>query len=501
MKALIKTFLFTIIPFIYTSPLLSQPTLDVFFNDWRNCDFSRYQDSAPHHIQLIGDSNGSLYGAYPVGPLAIGYPGTTTPNKSWGKFLQPGPRTGGEWRVLNTAWPGNPSFFALEQLKHCLANPNNTPQDAPDKTPSTVSENLKRKYLASTPKRVWMQIGGNDLIYEANGLWTMEFMPHLAHYRINAILNNIGKMIELLQANGRSVVLASYFPLSTDDVRNADFKERPYEQLLCEPYERLYRFPDLSVDLDAENNQRSCMDVIDKFEEHRRWLHDRLSSDFTERMGFQHISIQPYVDLRTQFNKQLDMDIGRLMGLDTSFTGFFKNPAATLKRKYHRMLGNSKPFRLSAWDLWEQIIRSPRGIVGTEVAYALPNRRRAISAMVWHLGQRYRELYANMSVGISPNGRATVNFIDVGATFNNPHEKYGGKNEYYAEGIHINDKGFEVYGRTMAQFFIQWEYDYYLSDEEYVKAHQKDWQELPEDPGPEDLGQLLLCIYFGFCVY
>ena len=426
-----------------TGPLISQPTLDVFFNDWRNCDFSRYQDSAPHHIQLIGDSNGSLYGAYPVGPLAIGYPGTTTPNKSWGKFLQPGPRTGGEWRVLNTAWPGNPSFFALEQLRNCLANPNTDIVRFPDGTESTVSAELKRKYLASTPKRVWMQIGGNDLIYEANGLWTMEFMPHLAHYRINAILNNIGKMIELLQANGRSVVLASYFPLSTDDVRNADFKERPYEQLLCEPY----------------------------------------------------------ADLRTQFNKQLDMDIGRLMGLDTSFTGFFKNPAATLKRKYHRMLGNSKPFRLSAWDLWEQIIRSPRGIVGTEVAYALPNRRRAISAMVWHLGQRYRELYANMSVGISPNGRATVNFIDVGAAFNNPHEKYGGKNEYYAEGIHINDKGFEVYGRTMAQFFIQWEYDYYLSDEEYVKAHQKDWQELPEDPGPEDIGQLLLCIYFGYCVY
>ena len=86
------------------------------------------------------------------------------------------------------------------------------------------------------------------------------------------------------------------------------------------------------------------------------------------------------------------MDIGRLMGLDTSFTGFFKNPAATLKRKYNKLIGKAKPFQLSAWEVWEQIIRSPRGIVGTEVAHTLPNRRRAISAMVWHLGQRYREL-------------------------------------------------------------------------------------------------------------
>ena len=109
-----------------------------------------------------------------------------------------------------------------------------------------------------------------------------------------------------------------------------------------------------------------------------------------------------------------------------------------------------------------------------------------------------------MSTGISPGGRATVNFIDVGAAFNNPYEKYGGKNEYYAEGIHINDKGFEVYGRTIAQFFIQWEYDYYLSDEEYVKAHQKEWQELPEDPGPQDLAERrLACVGLSmslFCV-
>ena len=165
------------------------------------------------------------------------------------------------------------------------------------------------------------------------------------------------------------------------------------------------------------------------------------------------------------------------------------------------MEGRKKPFRPTAWDIWEMIIREPRGVTGWEVAMALPNRNRALSAMIWHLGQRYRELYAAMSTGISPNGRATVNFIDLGPHFVNVDEQYGGRNELYAESIHINDRGFEIYGKLMAEFFIQWEYDYYLSDEAYVKAHQKDWVEQPEDPAQEDQGRLLLCYFFGFCVF
>ena len=255
MKTIYKILFLILVSILYSSSLIAQPTHELF-EAWFNCDFSRYQDSGPHHIQMIGNSNGSLYGAYPFGPLAYGYPGTTTPNKSWGKFLQPGPRTGGQWRVLNTAWPGNYSFVARDQLSHCLANPNFLPEKASDGSTSTVSENLKRKYLATTPKRVWIQIGGNDLRTEVENMWSTEFLPHLAHYRQNAVLNNIGKMIELLQANGRTVVLASYFPLSTEFVRNEHLNNRPLERALCEPVDRL---ADLEVNFpDIDNNIQPC---------------------------------------------------------------------------------------------------------------------------------------------------------------------------------------------------------------------------------------------------
>ena len=429
---------------------------------WQNtCDWGPYNQrpglsqEQQHHMMMLGDSNGALLFADPLFGA-----------NAWEKYLyRPGqtaiPHDGSSWRVLHMAVPSWRSDDLLTGLNNCL----------------NTTLTRRSAFLNTTPKRAWIQIGGNDILLFDKWV-TIEYMPHLAHYEINRILNNVGKIVELLQANGRTVLLVSYFPLASSFVREGQAPLNPYTHL-CGGSPR-------SEERQVLDPWHCDNEVAENLGKLKTWFEARLN-----------LRLDDYLDMRFGM-RDIDMRVGTALGLDTSLTGLFKNPAKVIQSKYDSIRGRRPAHSADPWQVWDWITHSPRGVVGWELAQAGDNRPLMNSIAVYRTGQRFAEIYNAQGTHIA-GYRGTVSYLDIAPFFMNPFQAYGGRNELYYDEKHLNNDGFMIYGEKVAEFMSLAEYDIYFSDEDYVLAHQRPAVVYDTNPWDDDVALLMLCSFFGVC--
>ncbi len=461
--------------------------------EWR-CNFGAMQlgPATSFHAMWIGDSVGALLGADPYGPVfRVGNGTGAVVTKRWENLMtSPPPRNAGAWRILNTAVSGNAAFNQRQWVEGCLGK-------------GATGETIQR-FRDSAPGRVIMEIGGNDIIYThlVTGI-----NPHYSHYQVNAALNNIGRMTALLQQNGRTVLLVGYHPFNATDVVGTLSLENP---------DLLQQFCGTNVENLKVINTTSGLvctvggflqDVIkfvanpvfDSINKFRGWLYDRLGYVGLNR------GIIPFVQYNSdlmRFCRGLDIGLGRFLGMGSSLTGLFEDPAARFQRRnekglngYFDRLKPGIPWR----DFWDLIQKTPRYETGWAVMHAMPNENKAESAVVVMLGRRMQENYTVQGVPIPGTNRRTVEYVSMEPHFRHPVVDWGGRPELYHDRVHPNSAGAAIWGQVLAQKMAALEYDVYLSDYDFTKNNWRDWSELPEDPFEEDLALLLLCFFFKIC--
>ncbi|MBX7057625.1 MAG: hypothetical protein K1X75_06125 [Leptospirales bacterium] len=461
---------------------------------WR-CDFREMHIGPPEsfHAMWIGDSVGALLGAAPYGPVfRVGSGTGAIVTKRWENFMtNPPPRTGGAWRILNTSVSGNVAFNQRQWVEGCLGT---------GATPQTV-----QRFRDSTPGRVIMEIGGNEFRYGRSIPGYIN--PHYAHYQVNASLNNIGRMIALLQQNGRTVLLVGYHPYRASNVVDELSLDDPnlIEQF-CGAYTEDVEVLNASTGLVCSVGgalqkviSAAAKPFFDAINKYRGWLYDRLG--YT---GFNR-GIIPFVQYNSdlmRFCRGVDLSLGRFLGMNSSLTGLFEDPAARFQHRNERGL-NGYFDRLKPgmpWmDFWNLIQETPRYETGWAVMFALPNKDKAVSAMIVMLGRRMQENYIVQGVPIPGTNRRTVEYVSMEPYFRHPGLDWAGRNELYQDSIHPNNAGAALWAQVIAQKMASLEYDVYLSDFEFTKNTWRDWSELPENPFGEDLGLLVLCFFFGIC--
>ena len=368
---------------------------------WGRCDFGIPQGK-DKHIMLLGDSNGALQGANPVG--LIGGSINTGYTKSWETFLKPGPKTGGSWRVLNASVGGMPSDMLYGLLHKCLEG----------------DKDIRAKYLATTPDRVWLQIGGNDFRYDESVILD-EFLPHLAHYRINKVLNTVGKIITMHQKIGRTVILVSYFPLQADFVSEDpwDNSENLKEGFCGMAGSTQNQATNLAGDI-------FCNPASEKFLELKDWLTKGIREGLDKLINLpQSFSVAgvnfpnpPAIMLHavgTSIHK-FDMWLGQRAGMSTSFTGLSSRPSKSFKALNGAKIAKFSNLLEMAQAIADYVMHEPRGIVGWEILKVMPNRNKALSVQVWWLGRRYYENVFAQGTAVAPT-RYTVDLVDIGPMF------------------------------------------------------------------------------------
>ncbi|MCP4710964.1 MAG: hypothetical protein GY869_20260, partial [Planctomycetes bacterium] len=355
----------------------------------------------------------------------------------------------------------------------------------------------------SFPMRIWLQVGGNDVLQSGKlASITNEYLPHLAHYQINGILNNIGDIVYTAQQHGRTVLLVSYFPLPKYNAwKGIDYIDEMGYSRLC---------TDQSAGGMEANANRWYLQGLamgDRSAFCNPIMSEILGEIYDVFLNADLPFMTPFLqgEMRTWQFRDLDNEYGRMFGLDTSLTGYFKNPGRALQKRWDKVRGHSAPrAQIGIAEAWEWITHQPRGIVGWELVNVLPNEHLADSVMVHRLGQRFREIYQAQSTHIT-GGRGTVSFLDIAPHFYdyNSHfpPQYVGRDELYADDKHINSDGFKICGNKVAEFMNQADYDIYFSDEEFTKAHAKPPVHHDTDPTDEDLGLLLACILLGWCAF
>ena len=477
-----KKYLFLIFVCLMSTPGLfaQSPTQAAWA--WQNCDFGKFgvppvtKGGKEYHIAMLGNSNGALW---MVPPEANSFDFS----KRWERYLVPTPKTGGAWRVLHTAVPGLESWMLRDRFQVCM-------DDFP-------SSSFRDKF----PMRIWLQIGGNDVLQSGKlASVTNEYLPHLAHYQLNGILNNIGDIVYTAQRHGRTVLLVSYFPLPKYQAWKGE------ERLHQMGYARLC--PGETLGELEENPDQWALEggLLDKKSVYcNPVMAEVVGAMFNMVVKANIPFLSPLLndEMRSWQLRDLDNEYGRMLGMDTSLSGFFKHPGRSLQKGWDHLRGHKRPrVQLGIAQAWEWITHQPRGIVGWELVNVLPNEHLADSVMVHRLGQRFREIYQNQSTHIT-GGRGTVSFLDIAPHFYdyNSHfpPQYVGRDELYADDKHINSEGFKLYGNSVAVFMNQADYDIYFSDEEYTKAHARPPVHYNTDPGRDDLGLLIACILFGLC--
>lgn len=423
---------------------------------WATCDFSRFVDpTGPYHVQLLGDSNNSLYGAEPkvLNPIANGIP-----FKSWDQFLFPLPKSGGKWRVLNSAFPGTTATMTEGLLWKCT-----------DSNGYFLST-----YKSTTPDRVWLQIGGNDSRVISDNI-PFDFLPALAHYENNKILNSVSRIIYINQKNGRTVLLASYFPFQS---RSFYTKPGSPGALLSLPGEMLSHVDPLMKAFD--------------------WLGDRLGFSFAQPlqnfMGFLDRTLAAQLNL-SSLSVRAVFTGGGLSAIRNSILP--RNPprpggGGIMGALFSFLVDHH---RENAFQQW---LRLPRGEEGLAMVLVMPNKAHAASANTYILGQRFRELYAAQTTQLVWN-RNTVDFVDIAPDFLNPFVLYGGRDELYSEQFHLGPEGLHKYGHAIADRMNQLDYDLYYSDEEATKANLKAPVIQPTNPGgvPDDWWLIIFLCFVG----
>ena len=364
---------------------------------WSNCDFRPFMIYDKYHIAMMGDSNGALW---MVPPKEDAFDIT----KRWATYLDPKPRYDADWKVLHTAIPGMESWVLLKLFKSCMTDP-------------TISE----KFKAHFPMRIWLQVGGNDLLQSGDfGLLRInnEYLPHLAHYRLNGILNNISEIVHIANSSGRTVLLVSYFPLPTFNAMGG------VPPSVLKPYTML---------CSAEGMRPDSNHIPDSWDMYKDSLTKPGNYSILCNPLISQIVGEVYnliVDANIPFLsdifsgealkwklRDIDTAYGRMFGLDTSLTGFIKNPGQALQRKWDKVRGHKPPrAKLGIAEAWDWITHQPRGIVGWELVNVLPNRKLANSVMVHRLGQRYAELWAAQNTQIA-GVRGTVSFLNIAPEF------------------------------------------------------------------------------------
>ncbi len=497
---------------VFARPALAEPLVfeSALADAWSKCDFSQLPHGGKKgHVMLIGDSNGALYGAKGV-PLRYFEGDATT--KDWAEFMQPAPAGG--WRILNLAWWGNgTSVFdqpdaGLNQLRKCLD------VDYCHSFNVKTSECTKRRqrFIDTTPDRVWMQLGGNDVMsYElfTNGI-AMDLMPHYAHYGNNKILNRLATMTQLLNKAGKTVLHVSYHAASAQFVTSGDFRNQSLISYIC----GANPIPDGKED-DAGWNVLApvsngfqtvqCMIgnvIVSAINEVSTVVFDAMNKQigwFYDRLGIRDDLVRTDFYQRQHIFRQMDLSLGRALGMGRSFTGLFEDPSSRFRAKNKdplKNLGDAFKNGVPWTEFWSWLQKTPRGMEGWMVIHAQPNREKAKSAVLIALGQRFREIEASLGVPIEGTPRKSVEFVDLYPLLKDPHVDFASKNEYMADGVHFNEEGLRIYGKLVSEKFFQLGYDTALSD---YNVQTGTWNTLPEDPLQEDLGWLLLCFYLGIC--
>ncbi|MBX7057628.1 MAG: hypothetical protein K1X75_06140 [Leptospirales bacterium] len=444
------------------------------------------------HAMWIGDSVGALHGVEPASQLAwrVGSGTGAIVNKRWENFMtNPPPRTGPVWRILNTAIPGQHASIQRKFIEDCLG----------DNAPAQARSNFDR----TAPYRVIMEIGGNDI---RDGVPLVGINPHYAHYQLNAILNHIGRMIALLQQNGRTVLLVGYHPYSASTVVG----DIAPKTSLLEPFCGV-NTPGLEV-ISAAGGLVCAINgtlldavgaianpIFDLINKQRRWLYDTIGYRGFERGLF------PFVQYNSDFMRffrGVDHSLGRLLGMNTSLTGLFEDPAARFQQRnekglngYFDRLKHGMPWM----DFWNLIQETPRYETGWAVMYALPNKSKAVSAMIVMLGRRIQENYVAQGVPIPGTSRRTVEYVSMEPYFQHPYVEWAGRNELYHDDVHPNAAGAQLWADVLSAKMRQLDYDIYLNDFDFTQNNWRDWSEAPIDPYAEDLALLIACFFFGYC--
>jgi len=457
---------------------------------WQKCDMRCTGQLGPHHILLVGDSVGALMQANPAPdkvPLAEQFGGVK--NKSWDYFMtNPAPVGMDSWKVLNTAMSGSAaSYWWYQFVGPCIAN-----QESPS----------AQLFRDTAPHRVWMEIGGNDIIYDN----MRAVNPHWAHYVNNGILNNVGRMVAAFQRNGRTVLLMGYHSEKAANVARGDDGFPDLVERICGEDNAVINIIANDAVCTLANGIQHIVDestrvMFDNLNKARVWLERQLGpagelltgSTLRDAPGISKV----YAGLRRQ-----DLALGRVLGKSQSLTGLFEDPAARFRGRHGNKMENYLDrFKGGVgWhEFWDFLQTTPRYEEGWAVQFAGANQVKAESAVITIYGRRLQESYWAQGVPIPGTTRRTVEYVSAEAAFHEPAVQWGSRNELMADKVHPTDDGYRIYGPIIAQKLKDLQYDTAPSDYDFTKNNWRDWTPLPEDPYGEDLGWLLLCFYFHIC--
>lgn len=460
---------------------------------WEKCDMRCSGQPGPHHILLVGDSVGALLAASPE-PFATIVNGIKS--KSWDYFLtNPAPQGMTNWRVLNTAISGAASFAIRPKVEKCLGDPTN------DKA---------KLFQETAPGRVWMEIGGNDIKYAK----LISINPHWAHYVNNATLNNVGKMVSLFQKNGRTVLLMGYHSMKADNVTKADRtvgKDLNLLNGICgigkgegtakEVLEILF---DDGICVLANGIRQIVTGVarvfFDNINKLRLWMQNQLGPLGSILTG--DFSKLPGAGIFYSGMRQIDLSLGRALGMNQSFTGLFEDPAARFRGRHgHRMDNYLDQFKggIGGQQFWDFLQTTPRYEEGWAVQFAGANQVKALSAVITIYGRRLKESYWAQGVPIPGTNRRTVEYVSAEAEFKDPLIEWASRNELMADDVHPSDAGYSVYAPVIARKLKSLQYDTVPSDYDFTQKEWRDWTPLAESPVGEDLIWLFLCFFYHFC--
>ena len=308
-------------------------------------------------------------------------------NKSWEYFLKnPAPQGMPNWHVLNTAISGNAAGFFVNSVQNCL---------------SDLSSKNAKTFRDTAPHRVWMEIGGNDFRY----LSILSLNPHWAHYVNNSILNNVGKMVASFQKNGRTVLLMGYHSLKAENVVKNEIKNGDLLERLCGT--EAVRKVDLVTGSCVLTNglvelgtgiTRGIFDNINKL---RLWMENQLGPLGSILTG--DFSKLPGAGVLYSAMRQIDLTLGRALGMDKSLTGLFEDPAARFRGRHgHKMDNYLDQFKGGiGWkQFWDFLQTIPRYEEGWAVQFSGANKTKAQSAVITIYGRRLKESYWAQGVPI-----------------------------------------------------------------------------------------------------
>lgn len=483
---------------------------------WANCDFriahGRLDARQYYHIGMLGDSNGALFGAEP----AMGPPESVwwQNSKRWEKFLSPGPSNGGEWKVLNMAISGQTASELKKRLEQCLVAEN--------------SDTLRDSYLQSTPDRVWLQIGGNDMLHAA--LLETPLLPYIAHYRVNAVLNNVAKIITLHQKNGRTVLLVGTFPFKAQWVRdNWLGKQTPDPHKGCfEELPDAMNLPDAGELVNFAKTQITPLPFDDAAALFGQWgmvnpfsmenikclNPENLIGGILETLRKNLVKLERWLFADSSLISQADRELGRVTGSGCSLSGREYGTCKYEGKIFGKLIPSTNPLvrAFAGFSILDALFglgsKKPRplGIAGPEglaVIASLPNLTKAAASMVHFAGKRLRENKDKQGWVRVSEHRYSVDHIDIADKFEDPSVAFGGYNYLYAnDAVHLNDSGFAIYGKALAETFNNLGYgDQPYTDGEMVKGIIPEWEPLPENPsqGYDDNDLLIIIACFFWC--